>query len=90
VWSVIKFLVFYIALQVFVNMIFIHLYVFLPSSLSAVFLGRTSPFGNLSIYRVLTGTPDHDGREIGYQQCFNPEQPAILAFLNGHGYNLTL
>jgi hypothetical protein len=49
VWSVIKFLVFYIALRVFVNMIFIHLYVFMPSSLSAVFLGRTSPFGNLSI-----------------------------------------
>ena len=49
VWSIIKFLVFYIALQVFVNMIFIHLYVFMSSSLSAVFLDRTSPFGNLSI-----------------------------------------
>ena len=31
VWSVIKFLVFYIALHMFVNMIFIHLYVFMPS-----------------------------------------------------------
>jgi hypothetical protein len=30
VWSVIKFLVFYIALYVFVNMIFIHVCVFIP------------------------------------------------------------
>lgn len=73
VWSVIKFLVFYIVLQMFVNMIFIHLYVFIPSSLSAVFSKRTFPFENLSILRVSTGPPDHDGREITRQQCCNPE-----------------
>ena len=44
VWLVIKFLAFYIALYVFVNMIFIHMYVFIPFWLSAVFWGLPSPF----------------------------------------------
>ena len=39
VWSVIKFLVFYIALHMFVNMIFIHMYVFMPSLVIGGILG---------------------------------------------------
>ena len=42
VWSTIKFLVFYIALYVFVNMIFIHVCFFMASWLGAVFLGFVS------------------------------------------------
>jgi hypothetical protein len=51
-WLAIKFLAFYIALYVFVNMIFIHLCDFIRFQVLAVFLGLVSPFGNLSICRV--------------------------------------
>jgi len=49
---VVKFLAFYIALHVFVNMIFIHLYDFIRFQVLAVFLGPAYPFGSLSICRV--------------------------------------
>jgi hypothetical protein len=89
-WLAIKFLAFYIALHVFVNMIFIHLYDFIRFPVLAVFLGLASLFGNLSICGFKTAYRIMQAAKQDLSSAAFLRRSVFLAFVNRHGYNLIL
>jgi hypothetical protein len=89
-WLAIKFLAFYIALHVFVNMIFIHLYDFIRFPVLAVFLAWRPCLG---IYRFAGFKTAYRIMQAAKQDISHAaflRRSVFLAFVNRHGYNLTL